>query len=144
MDDLDSRLIAALRRDGRMSISDLALHLKVTRSTVRTRLVRLEREGTVMGYTVLTRTDVTQAPVRGLVMLGIEGRGTDRIIRHLQGMPEVEAIHTTNGTWDLIVGLGTDTLEHLDRVLFAIRRLEGVARSETSLLLSTLPTGRVR
>lgn len=141
---MDSRLIAALRRDGRMSISDLAGLLGVTRTTVRARMARLEADGIITGYTVLTRTDAARAPVRGLVMLGIEGRGTDRIIKHLQGMTEVEEIHTTNGAWDLIVRIGTDTLEHLDVVLFAVRRLEGVIRSETSLLLSQRRVGRAR
>ena len=51
-------------------------------------------------------------------------------------------LHTTNGTWDLIVEIGTQTLEDLDEVLFAIRRLEGVTRSETNLLLSTRRAAR--
>ena len=55
----------------------------------------------------------------------------------LAGIPEVTAYHTTNGTWDLIVEVGTQTLEQFDEVLFAIRRIAGVTRSETNLLLST-------
>lgn len=144
MDNLDSRLIAALRRDGRMAISDLAVLLGVARGTVRARLEALEARGEVVGFTVLTRGDVEARPVRGLMMLGIEGRGTERIIARLQGMAEVEAIHTTNGTWDLVVQIGTDTLAGLDGVLFAIRRIDGVKRSETSLLLSTRRVGRAR
>ena len=70
-------------------------------------------------------------------MLGIEGPGMDRIRRQLSGMAEVEAVHATNGKWDLIVQLGTPTLEALDDALRRIRRLDGVATSETSLLLST-------
>lgn len=137
MDDLDGKLVAALRRDGRMSISDLAMLLGVTRTTIRSRLAQLQKTGEIQGFTVLTRGDSGNSPVRGLMMLGIEGRGTEKIIRRLHGMPEVEVVHTTNGSWDLIVSIGTDTLEHLDEVLFAIRRIEGVTRSETNLLLST-------
>lgn len=137
MDELDQRLIAALRRDGRASLSELAIDLGVTRTTVRARLARLVQSGEIAGFTVLTRADVHPSPVRGLMMLGIEGRGTDRIMQRLAGMPEVTAFHTTNGTWDLIVEIGTRTLPALDEVLFAIRRLDGVTRSETNLLLST-------
>ena len=46
-------------------------------------------------------------------------------------------MHSTNGAWDLIAEIGTQTLEELDEILFAIRRMEGVTRSETNLLLST-------
>jgi DNA-binding Lrp family transcriptional regulator len=52
-------------------------------------------------------------------------------------MAEVRAVHSTNGRWDLIVDLGTETLEELDRALARIRSLDGVTTSETSLLLST-------
>ncbi len=137
MDELDQRLLAALKRDGRASLSELAHDLGVTRTTIRVRMERLVKSGEIVGYTVVTRGDVATSPVRGLMMLSIEGRGTDRIMQRLAGMPEVSAFHTTNGTWDLIVEIGTGTLEYLDEVLFAIRRLDGVTRSETNLLLST-------
>jgi len=74
VDETDQRLIAALRRDGRASLSDLAAALGVARATARSRIERLVARGEISGFTVLTRTDVTAAPVRGLMMLGIEGR----------------------------------------------------------------------
>lgn len=137
MDDLDQRLLAALRRDARASLSELAHDLGVTRTTVRARMARLLTSGEIAGFTVLTRSDVATSPVRGLMMLQVAGRGTERIMARLSGLPEVTAFHTTNGTWDLIVEIGATTLESFDEVLFAIRRLDGVARSETNLLLST-------
>jgi DNA-binding Lrp family transcriptional regulator len=137
MDDLDQRLLAALKRDGRASLSELAHDLAVTRTTVRSRMARLQQTGEIAGYSVLTRADVAPHAVRGLMMLGIEGRGTEKIMQRLIGLPEVLAVHSTNGTWDLIVEIGTGTLEQLDATLFAIRRLDGVMRSETNLLLST-------
>lgn len=137
MDDLDQRLVAALRRDGRASLSELAHDLGVTRTTVRARMARLAAAGEIVGFTVLTRADVQTAPVRGLMMLQVEGRGTDRVMKRLSGLTEVTAFHTTNGTWDLIVEIASDTLEHFDEALFAIRRIEGVTRSETNLLLSS-------
>jgi DNA-binding Lrp family transcriptional regulator len=137
MDETDMRLIAALKRDGRATLSELAHDLGVTRTTVRARMARLARSGEIVGYTVLTRGDVATSPVRGLMMLQVEGRGTDRVMARLAGMAEVSAFHTTNGTWDLIVEIGAETLEAFDAVLFAIRRIEGVVRSETNLLLST-------
>ena len=144
MDELDQRLIAALRRDGRASLSDLAATLGVTRTTVRARLARLIERGDIVGFTVLTRADVAAHPVRGLMMLEISGRGTERTMARLVGMPEVQAVHSTNGTWDLIVEIGTGTLEAFDAALFAIRRLDGVTRSETNLLLSTRRSVRLR
>ena len=55
-------------------------------------------------------------------------------------MPAVQAIHATNGKWDLIVETGTETVEELDSVLGQIRRIQGVSSSETNLLLATQMT----
>lgn len=137
MDDMDRRLISALRHDARASLSDLAASLGVSRTTVRGRIERLRNAGEIVGFTVVLKGDVARDPVRGLMMLGIEGRGTQRILRQLAGMSAVRSIHTTNGRWDVIIEIGTETLELLDKTLADIRRLDGIAQSETSLLLST-------
>ncbi|MEM6374434.1 MAG: Lrp/AsnC family transcriptional regulator [Pseudomonadota bacterium] len=137
MDETDNRLISALRHDARASLSDLSARLGLSRTTVRTRIERLRQRGDIVGFSVVLREDTLRDPVRGLMMIAIEGRGTERIIRQLQGMSEVRHIYSTNGRWDVIVEIGTDTLEMFDAVLFRIRRLDGVTSSETSLLLST-------
>lgn len=137
MDNTDNALIAALRHDARASLSDLSARLGLSRTTVRSRIEKLRQRGDILGFTVVLREDTLRDPVRGLMMISIEGGGTERIMRTLQGMTELRAVHSTNGRWDVIVEIGTDTLETFDAVLFRIRRLEGVVASETSLLLST-------
>lgn len=137
MDETDNRLISALRHDARASLSDLSLQLGLSRTTVRARMEKLQKRGDIVGYSVVLREDTLRDPVRGLMMIAIEGRGTERILRQLQGISAVRSLYSTNGRWDVIAEIGTDTLESFDEVLFAIRRLDGVTASETSLLLST-------
>ncbi len=137
MDDTDQRLIATLRRDSRAPLSSLAVELGLSRTTVRSRIERLRDRGEILGFTLRLKGDIAHAPVRGMMMLGIEGRGAEKIMHRLLGIAAVQAVHSTNGKWDLIAEIGTDTLEELDKVLFNIRRIDGVMRSETSLLLST-------
>lgn len=142
MDETDLRLIAELRRDGRAALSDLAERLDLSRATVRARMERLAARGEIAGFTVVTRADVTEAPVRALMMIGIEGRGGERIMARLAGFPAVMAVHSTNGKWDLIAELATQTLLELDEVIHRIRAIDGVITSETNLLLSTRRAGR--
>lgn len=137
MDEMDKRLVGMLREDARASISQLADRLGWSRTTVRARLTALQERGDIVGFSVVLKSDEMRNPVRGLMMIAIEGRGTDRIIRQLSSMPEVRRIHSTNGRWDVIVEIGTQTLEAFDKVLVQVRRLDGVTASETSLLLST-------
>lgn len=138
---LDHRIIAALRHNGRAALSEMAGILGVTRATIKSRMERMQQAGEITGFTVVTRSDHAKSPVRGLMMIGIEGRGADRITRQLRGIPEITALHTTNGRWDLIVEIGAVTLEDLDRVLAVIRRLDGISVSETNLLLATRKSG---
>lgn len=142
MDGVDERLIGALRRNARATLSELAAHLGVARATIRSRIDRLVSQGEIQGFTVLTRADAVDSPVRGLMMIGIEGRTADRVTARLAGFSEIAAVHSTNGRWDIIAEIGTRTLEEFDAVLSRIRGLEGVATSETSLMLTTRRIGR--
>ena len=83
MDNTDQNFISALRENARASLSGLAHRLGVSRTTVRSRIERLQQRGDVLGFTVVFKDD----PVRGVMMIGIEGRGTDRIVRQLTGLP---------------------------------------------------------
>jgi len=137
LDLLDRRLIAALRLDGRTPVTALARALGVTRATVNSRLQRLLNSGTVLGFSVRVREDRDPDTIRAIALIEVEGRSTDRAIHQLRGFPEVRALHTTNGGWDLVAELRTDTLTNFDRLLGQIRSVEGVVNSETSVLLSS-------
>jgi DNA-binding Lrp family transcriptional regulator len=141
MDNTDHALLAELRRDGRASLSDLANRLNIARATVRARMERLQAAGDIAGYTVVTRGDVSAHPVRALMMIAIEGRGAERTMARLSGLPAVQAVHSSNGRWDLIVEIGTASLIDLDDVMFRVREIDGVVTSETNLLLSTRRAG---
>ena len=144
MDNLDERLVTLLRHNGRRSISDLAVETETSRATVRSRMERMENDGSIIGYTVILRADAVEAAIRGIMMIEIEGHVTDRVIRTLGGFPEISEIHTTNGRWDLIVELNAATLSDFDAVLRRIRLVPGITGSETSLLLSTPRSTRAR
>ncbi len=141
MDSTDQRLIAALRKDGRTSVSTLAHELNLSRTTVRSRIDRLMATSEIVGFTAVLRSDAMHATVRGLMMIAIAGRGTEKVIRQLTAMKAVDALHTTNGKWDLIAEISADNLEEFDEVLRQIRLLDGVATSETDLLLTTRKLG---
>lgn len=143
MDQIDLKLIAALRHNARRSLSELALELGLSRATVRARITRLEQSRDIRGYSAIVKGDADALPVRGIMMIEIEGRSTDQVIRSLSGFPEVAAIHTTNGKWDLVVEIGAQDLTGFDAVLRRIRLLPSIRVSETNLLLSTSRSTKV-
>ncbi|RZU01057.1 AsnC family transcriptional regulator [Rivibacter subsaxonicus] len=137
MDDVDLQLIALLREDARASVASLAKTLKVARGTVQNRLAKLLADGTIVGFTVRLKPQAQAWRIRALTTIAVEGNKADAVLQTLRGDPAVEALHTTNGRWDIVAELRADSLEAFDRVLSRIRLVDGIASSETSLLLST-------
>jgi DNA-binding Lrp family transcriptional regulator len=137
MDDLDHRLLALLRGDARASIASLAKKLDVARGTVQNRMARLEANGIIAGYTVRLKPDVEEQQIRALMTIAVEGNQVDAVVKALRGEPAVASLHSTNGRWDLVAQLRTDTLASFDQVLAKISRVPGVLSSETSLMLTT-------
>ncbi len=137
MDDIDQQLIGLLRDDARASLVSLAKALRVSRATVQNRINRLQANGTIVGYTVRLKPEAQAHRIRALTTIAVEGNRGDAVIRALRGDPAVQTLHTTNGRWDIVAELRAENLEEFDRVLGRIRLVDGIASTETSLLLST-------
>jgi len=138
LDDLDRQLLALLRADSRRPVASLAAQLKVSRGTVQNRINRmLAPGGAIQGFTVRTRPEMEAARIRAIMNIAIEGERSGAVVKALRGFPEVAAIHTTNGRWDLIAELDTETLAEFSRTLDQIRLIDGIASTETSILLAT-------
>jgi DNA-binding Lrp family transcriptional regulator len=137
MDTTDRRLLSLLRDDARMSVAAMAKSLGVSRGTVQNRLARMEADGTVLGYTVRVKNASDDERIRAFMTVAVEGNRTDEVLKALRGDPAVCALHTTNGRWDIVAELRTESLEAVDRVLGRIRLIDGISSTETSLLLST-------
>ncbi|MES2977545.1 MAG: Lrp/AsnC family transcriptional regulator [Pseudomonadota bacterium] len=137
MDDTDRQLIGLLRDNARASAASLAKTMRVSRGTVQNRLARLEAEGTIVGYTVRLKPQVEAHRIRAFMTVSVDGNRIDQVLRALRGDPAVSALHTTNGRWDIVAELQADSLEAFDRVLGRVRLIDGIANTETSLLLST-------
>jgi len=137
-DDLDRRIIAHLRADGRASLSKLCEAVGVARGTVQNRLDRLIETGTLLGFTVRVREDYDDRAVHAVMMIEVVGKSTTQVIRKLRGIPEISSLHTTNGNWDLVANIRAASLSDFDRVLREVRMIDGVSNSETSLLLSSV------
>jgi len=137
MDDLDRRLIGLLRDNARTSAAALAKSLQVARGTVQNRLAKLERDGTIAGYTIRLRPKIEEQRIVALTTIAVEGNRSEPVLRALRGDPSIVTLYSTNGRWDLVAEIRTDTLQSFDQVLSRIRRIEGISGTETSLLLST-------
>jgi DNA-binding Lrp family transcriptional regulator len=137
MDELDRNIISLLGADARMSVATLARRLKVARSTVQTRLERLETTGMIAGYTLKLGEAAREGRLRASVLVNIEPRAQAGILIRLKGIPEVERVYTTSGRFDLLMQVAAPNTRALDDVLDQIGALTGVKSSESLIHLST-------
>ena len=138
LDAIDQRLIAMLRHNARESVATLAARLGVSRGTVTNRLRKLEDNGVIVGYTVRLRPAVASTALQAWMSITIEGNEAGRVAASLLGEPGVQALHATNGQWDLLAELQADSPAGLSRVLERIRLIMGIRHTETNIHLETL------
>lgn len=136
LDKLDHDLIALLRKDARAPAAVLAKQLKASRSTVQNRIARLQRAGVVLGFTVRLASEQAGHPVRAITQIEVRGGAGDKVIAALKRLPEVVSVYSTNGRWDLVAEVRVADLAGFDHALRQMRDIDGIAASETSLLLA--------
>jgi DNA-binding Lrp family transcriptional regulator len=137
MDDIDTRLIALLRADARISVATLASKLGIARGTVTARLRKLEDEQVIVGYTVKLRPESDPNDIRAWMAVQVDGNRTHEVIASLLGEPAAIALHDTNGRWDLLAELRAGSPAELSKVLERVRLIKGIRHTETSILLKT-------
>jgi Lrp/AsnC family transcriptional regulator, leucine-responsive regulatory protein len=106
LDRLDRKILDALQRNGRMSMTDLGEHIGLSTSPCSERVRRLERQGVITGYHA--RVD-PQAVGKGLLVfveLTLTAKSGDvfeSVRRELLHMPEVMECHLVSGSFDYLV-----------------------------------------
>jgi DNA-binding Lrp family transcriptional regulator len=132
----DDALLMVLRENARLSTAELARRLGVARSTVQSRLERLERSGVIRGYRVELGPAARVRQVQAHAMIAVEPSQQQGVERKLRGMPAVTALYTVSGPYDLNAILGAESTEALDAALDEVRASPGVKSTATSIVLS--------
>ena len=137
LDATDRALLHALRENARLSAAELARRLQLSRTTVQSRLERLERQRVITGYTVVVADAVEAALVRAHVLITLAPRQSGAIEAALRRIPEVRVLHSVSGPFDLIAVVAAQSIGELDALIDRIGALDGVERTTSAIVLST-------
>ena len=137
MDGIDERLISALRENGRAPTAELARLVGRSRTSVQSRIERLEREGVIIGYSVRLAPEHELGAVRAHVLIKVGPKEARAVIAGLQAIPQVRVLHSVSGDVDLIAVAAAASVAEMDAVIDRVGVLDGVERTTSSIILST-------
>jgi DNA-binding Lrp family transcriptional regulator len=137
VDAIDERLIAALRENGRASTARLARLVGRSRTSVQSRIERLEKQGVITGYGVRLAPEHSLGAVRAHVMIKVGPKEARAVTAALRDISQVRLLHSVSGDVDLIAVAVTASVAEMDQVIDRIGVLDGVERTTSSIILST-------
>lgn len=138
MDDTDLALVRALRERGRASWADLARQVGLSAPSVQERVRRLEERGVLTGFHAAVDPRSVGLGVSALVgIYSSDNAESDDVARRLREVPEVEDCWFVAGEEEFVIFVRAADTAALEHVIGKIRRLRGVARTRTTVVLST-------
>jgi Lrp/AsnC family transcriptional regulator, leucine-responsive regulatory protein len=142
VDALDRQIIAALRANGRATYAELGRQVGLSASAVHERVGKLESSGVITGYHAVVDPRLVGLGVTALVGIHPSDTGDDDVAAALARLPEVESCYAVAGEEAFVVKVRVATVDDLERTLGRLRRIDGVARTNTTVVLSTRFEGR--
>jgi DNA-binding Lrp family transcriptional regulator len=141
MDEIDRRIVALLRENARRSFQDIGRYVHLSAPAVKRRLDRLERDGVVLGYTAVVDSQAFGWHAEAFVDLYCEGNmAAAAIKRAVERESGVVAAHTVAGEASALLHVMAQDTKGLELALERIRATQGVTRTVTEVVLSTLFT----
>ena len=137
LDATDRALLALLRDDARASTTELARKLKLSRTTVQSRMERLQRQRVIAGFTITVPDELEAELVRAHVLITLAPKRSGAIETALRKIAEVRVLHSVSGPFDLIAIVAAQSIGELDALIDRIGALEGVERTTSAIVLST-------
>ncbi|MGW9111931.1 MULTISPECIES: Lrp/AsnC family transcriptional regulator [Microbacterium] len=136
LDHVDLELLAALSEDPRATVVALAERLRLSRNTVQARMARLERAGVFHSFERAISTEVLGFPLQAFLSIGVRQPQLPVITDELRRIPEVVQVYGVSGQVDLLALVACRDARHLFDVDARILSVDGVERTETSLVMS--------
>lgn len=144
MDEVDRRLLGALRSNARASFAELGRVVGLSAPAVHDRVGRLEARGVLTGYHAALAPAALGLGVTALVgILPSDTAEQDEVAHALRGVAEIEDCWSVAGEEAFVVKVRLSDVGALENTLGRLRRIPGVARTRTTVVLSTRWEGRV-
>lgn len=141
LDDVDRQIISELTRDGRMSVTQVAQNVHISRAHAYTRIARLTSEGVLTKFTALVDPIKAGLKSSAYVTLKVSQHSWRELREELKAIPEIHHIALVGGDFDVILLVRAIDNIDLRRVIFdQLQSMPGVLDTQTFLVFEDVDT----
>lgn len=145
MDAVDRKLLDALRSNGRATYAELARVVGLSAPAVHERVGKLEAGGVITGYHAAVAPESLGYSMSALIGIFLSDTAkTDGVSGALRGVPEVEDCWFVAGEESYVIKVRVADVAALEQMIGTLNGIAGVARTRTTVVLSTKFEGRVQ
>lgn len=138
LDEIDLRIVALLQEHCKTPLAKIGERVGLSAPAVIERIKKLEEGGVIVGYTALIDARKLGHDVAAFIgVLTSTPRGISDVEGQIAGRPEVLECHHVTGGHTLLLKVKTVDTTALEELISHLRSIEGVARTETMVVLST-------
>ncbi|MCI4368266.1 MAG: Lrp/AsnC family transcriptional regulator [Thermoplasmata archaeon] len=142
LDPLDRGILEELNVDARRSHREIAQRLKVSPTTVSSRLARLERDGVIRGYIPILDDELLGWDLWATIGIRISKGRLREVEERLARDPRAYAIYDLTGEWDALVIARFRDRRDLDRFVKHALQDPYVERTSTQVVLNRVKEDR--
>ena len=145
MDVVDRRLLDALRANARATYAELARAVGLSAPAVHERVAKLEAAGVITGYHAAIAPESLGYAMNALVGIFItDSADSDSVAGRLAALPAVEDCWFVAGEETFVVKVRVPDVSGLEATIRALNAMDGVARTRTTVVLSTKFEARIQ
>jgi Lrp/AsnC family transcriptional regulator, leucine-responsive regulatory protein len=145
MDAIDRHLIDLLRDNARLPFAELARQVGLSAPAVHERIGKLESSGVIRGYRAEVEPETLGFPLTAVIGIVQDSSGdADSVLEALRARDEIESCYFMAGEESFLCKARVKTIGDLERLIMELNRVKGVARTRTTIALSTKWEGRAQ
>jgi DNA-binding Lrp family transcriptional regulator len=138
LDEVDRKILRRLQEDARISFKEIAKEVGTSEATVFVRVKKLQKNGVIKGFRAILNPTSVGKQVTAFALVKAEPKSYPKMLAQLMNLEDICEIHDVTGAYYSILKMRTTSSEQLAEILDKIGEIEGIAGTETVIVLRTI------
>jgi Lrp/AsnC family transcriptional regulator for asnA, asnC and gidA len=138
LDEIDRKILSALQKDARISFKKIAEETRVSEATVFVRVKKMQERGVIKSFMAVVDPGTVGKALTAIMLVRAQPKGLTGLLDALKKLDDIYEIYDVTGQYYSILKIRTSGTEQLSKIIDEIGQIEGVAGTETVIVLRTV------